>query len=98
MRMSAKAEYAVRAMIQLATVDTGELVKTDDLAKAQHLAHLINTGEADIEARVNLSASTIKYVLHLPTGETHDLYDVRVVVKPGEPASGLKNPEFTGSL
>ncbi|MDH6197458.1 Rrf2 family protein [Mycobacterium frederiksbergense] len=35
MRMSAKAEYAVRAMIQLATVDDGELVKTDDLAKAQ---------------------------------------------------------------
>lgn len=35
MRMSAKAEYAVRAMIQLATVDDGTLVKTDDLAKAQ---------------------------------------------------------------
>ncbi|MGA9375165.1 MAG: RrF2 family transcriptional regulator [Mycobacterium sp.] len=35
MRMSAKAEYAVRAMIQLATVAPGELVKTDDLAKAQ---------------------------------------------------------------
>lgn len=35
MRMSAKAEYAVRAMIQLATADDGEVVKTDDLAKAQ---------------------------------------------------------------
>ncbi len=35
MRMSAKAEYAVRAMVQLATVDEGVLVKTDDLAKAQ---------------------------------------------------------------
>jgi Rrf2 family protein len=35
MRMSAKAEYAVRAMVQLATVDEGGLVKTDDLAKAQ---------------------------------------------------------------
>ena len=35
MRMSAKAEYAVRAMIQLATVETGVLVKTDDLAKSQ---------------------------------------------------------------
>ena len=33
--MSAKAEYAVRAMVQLATVDAGVLVKTDDLAKAQ---------------------------------------------------------------
>ncbi len=33
--MSAKAEYAVRAMIQLASVDTGTLVKTEDLAKAQ---------------------------------------------------------------
>lgn len=33
--MSAKAEYAVRAMIQLATVDDGELVKTDELATAQ---------------------------------------------------------------
>ncbi len=33
--MSAKAEYAVRAMVQLATVGEGELVKTDDLAKAQ---------------------------------------------------------------
>lgn len=33
--MSAKAEYAVRAMIQLATVEDGCLVKTDDLAKAQ---------------------------------------------------------------
>lgn len=35
MRMSAKAEYAVRAMIQLATVDAGVLVTTDDLASAQ---------------------------------------------------------------
>jgi Rrf2 family protein len=35
MRMSAKAEYAVRAMVQLATIDEGILAKTDDLAKAQ---------------------------------------------------------------
>ena len=35
MRMSAKAEYAVRAMTQLASVDTGVLVTTEDLAKAQ---------------------------------------------------------------
>jgi len=35
MRMSAKAEYAVRAMVQLATVSDGELLKTDDLARAQ---------------------------------------------------------------
>src|SRR3954451_19756376 len=35
MRMSAKAEYAVRAMIQLAAADEGSVVKTDDLAKAQ---------------------------------------------------------------
>ncbi len=33
--MSAKAEYAVRAMIQLTTVDEGVLVKTEDLANAQ---------------------------------------------------------------
>ena len=33
--MSAKAEYAVRAMIQLAAADQGTVVKTDDLAKAQ---------------------------------------------------------------
>jgi Rrf2 family protein len=33
MRMSAKAEYAVRAMVQLATAQT--LVKADDLAAAQ---------------------------------------------------------------
>lgn len=35
MRMSAKAEYAVRAMVQLATAEIGTLVKTDDLAAAQ---------------------------------------------------------------
>ena len=35
MRMSAKAEYAVRAMTQLATVESGVVVKTDDLAAAQ---------------------------------------------------------------
>ncbi|RDH77964.1 Rrf2 family transcriptional regulator [Mycolicibacterium moriokaense] len=35
MRMSAKAEYAVRAMVQLAAADEGAVVKTDDLAKAQ---------------------------------------------------------------
>lgn len=35
MRMSAKAEYAVRAMIQLATLEEGALVKTEDLANAQ---------------------------------------------------------------
>lgn len=33
--MSAKAEYAVRAMTQLASVDAGELVKTEVLAKSQ---------------------------------------------------------------
>jgi Rrf2 family protein len=35
MRMSAKAEYAVRPMVQLAAADKGSVVKTDDLAKAQ---------------------------------------------------------------
>jgi Rrf2 family protein len=35
MRMSAKAEYAVRVMIQLATTGSGVVVKTDDLARAQ---------------------------------------------------------------
>lgn len=35
MRMSAKAEYAVRAMIQLAAAPPGEVVKTEDLANAQ---------------------------------------------------------------
>lgn len=35
MRMSAKAEYAVRAMAQLAAADPGVLVKTEDLAKSQ---------------------------------------------------------------
>ena len=40
MRMSAKAEYAIRAMVQLAMVqlteaNDGVLVKTDDLARAQ---------------------------------------------------------------
>ena len=35
MRMSAKAEYAVRAMVELAAADAGALVKTEDLAKAQ---------------------------------------------------------------
>ncbi|NKE11319.1 transcriptional regulator, partial [Mycobacterium tuberculosis] len=34
MRMSAKAEYAVRAMVQLATAASGTVVKTDDLAAA----------------------------------------------------------------
>lgn len=37
MRMSAKAEYAVRAMAHLASVPPGVLVKTDDLAKAQDI-------------------------------------------------------------
>jgi Rrf2 family protein len=35
MRMSAKAEYAVRAMVQLATAESDVVVKTDDLARAQ---------------------------------------------------------------
>ena len=35
MRMSAKAEYAVRAMIQLAAAPPGEVVKTEELANAQ---------------------------------------------------------------
>src|ERR1700745_1812429 len=33
--MSAQAAYAVRAMVQLATVASGTLAKTDDLAQAQ---------------------------------------------------------------
>ncbi|HZQ30715.1 MAG TPA: Rrf2 family transcriptional regulator [Mycobacterium sp.] len=35
MRMSAKAEYAVRAMVELASVDDGVLVTTEELAAAQ---------------------------------------------------------------
>src|ERR1700722_6906679 len=35
MRMSAKAEYGVRAMVQLAAPTSGALVKTEDLAAAQ---------------------------------------------------------------
>jgi Rrf2 family protein len=35
MRMSAKAEYAVRAMTQLAATGSGRLITTDELAKAQ---------------------------------------------------------------
>ena len=35
--MSAKAEYAVRAMVQLATVHDGVLVKTEELANAQSI-------------------------------------------------------------
>jgi len=35
MRMSAKAEYAIRAMVELATAADGALVKTEDLARAQ---------------------------------------------------------------
>ena len=35
MRMSAKAEYAVRAMVHLATAEPGVLVKTDEIAVAQ---------------------------------------------------------------
>ena len=35
MRMSAKAEYAVRAMIQLAAAPPGGVVKTEELANAQ---------------------------------------------------------------
>ena len=35
MRMSAKAEYAVRAMTQLAAAPNGDVVKTDELARAQ---------------------------------------------------------------
>lgn len=35
MRMSAKAEYAVRAMSQLAAATPGALTKTEDLARAQ---------------------------------------------------------------
>ncbi len=37
MRMSAKAEYAVRAMIQLATTGDGVRVTTDELATAQSI-------------------------------------------------------------
>lgn len=35
--MSAKAEYAVRAMVELATADSGVLVTTEDLANAQSI-------------------------------------------------------------
>ncbi|MBV8965797.1 MAG: RrF2 family transcriptional regulator [Mycobacteriaceae bacterium] len=35
MRMSAKAEYAVRAMVELASLDEGVRVTTDELAQAQ---------------------------------------------------------------
>ncbi|ORW17511.1 Rrf2 family transcriptional regulator [Mycolicibacter nonchromogenicus] len=35
MRMSAKAEYAVRAMVHLATAEPGALIKTDEIAAAQ---------------------------------------------------------------
>ena len=35
MRMSAKAEYAVRAMTHLASLPAGDLITTDEIAKSQ---------------------------------------------------------------
>jgi Rrf2 family protein len=56
MRMSAKAEYAVRAMTQLASAPVGVLVKTDELAKsqgipAQFLVDILSDLRADRLAR-----------------------------------------------
>jgi Rrf2 family protein len=36
-RMSAKAEYATRVMVQMATVETGVLTRAEDLATAQEI-------------------------------------------------------------
>ena len=52
MRMSAKAEYAVRAMVELATLDEGVRVTTDDLANAQGIpaqffAHILTALRTD---------------------------------------------------
>ncbi len=37
MRMSAKAEYATRAMVQMAAAEPGQLLKAEDLAAAQDI-------------------------------------------------------------
>ncbi|MBW8801346.1 MAG: Rrf2 family transcriptional regulator [Streptomyces sp.] len=37
MRMSAKAEYATRAMVHMATLEQDELIKSEDLATAQEI-------------------------------------------------------------
>ncbi|MCB0926415.1 MAG: RrF2 family transcriptional regulator [Mycolicibacterium insubricum] len=52
MRMSAKAEYAVRAMVELAAAEPGTLTKTEDLAQAQgipaqFLADILSALRAD---------------------------------------------------
>ena len=51
--MSAKAEYAVRAMVQLATADGGVRVKTEDLAHAQGIPpQFLEIGRASCRERV----------------------------------------------
>ena len=57
MRMSAKAEYAVRAMVQLATEEPGTLIKTDDLAKAQGIPpQFLVDILAELRARTDIRA------------------------------------------
>lgn len=73
MRMSAKAEYAVRAMTQLAAGPPGELVKTEDLAKsqgipAQFLVDILSELRADHLVRSHRGRDG-GYELGRPAGE-----------------------------
>jgi Rrf2 family protein len=50
MRMSAKAEYATRAMVQMAASGTGTLLKAEDLATAQNIPpHFLNDILSDLK-------------------------------------------------
>lgn len=101
MRISAKADYAVRAALQLATVETGGTLKAEVIADAQEIPHKFLEGILNDMRRGGLVVSQRGvnggYRLAKPTEDVCIADIIRAVDGPLVSVRGVRPPELTYS-
>ncbi|UNS95248.1 Rrf2 family transcriptional regulator [Streptomyces tubbatahanensis] len=101
MRISAKADYAVRAALQLATAEPGGTVKAEFIADAQEIPHKFLEGILNDMRRGGLVASQRGvnggYRLAKPTEDISIADIIRVVDGPLVSVRGVRPPELSYS-
>ncbi|RCG15563.1 Rrf2 family transcriptional regulator [Streptomyces diacarni] len=101
MRISAKADYAVRAALQLAAAEPGGTVKAECVAEAQEIPHKFLEGILNDMRRGGLVASQRGvnggYRLAKPTEDISIADIIRVVDGPLVSVRGVRPPELSYS-
>ncbi|MGW7199862.1 RrF2 family transcriptional regulator [Streptomyces chryseus] len=99
MRISAKADYAVRAALQLAAAGDGEPLKAEAIAEAQEIPHKFLEGILNDMRRGGLVVSRRGgnggYRLAKPAGAITVADVIRVVDGPLVSVRGVRPPELT---